>query len=59
MIYNYQQTYKTGSITEISDSYVIRLPDQANIPNDLNNTDWQVYQEWLAIGNTPLTPEGN
>jgi hypothetical protein len=23
------------------------------IPNDPNNVDWRVYQEWLALGNKP------
>ena len=58
MEYNYQQGYKTGSSTEISNNYIIRLPDMANIPNDPDNTDWQAYQIWLSEGNQPLPPAG-
>ena len=43
----------------ISKDFIKRLPDDAYIPNDLENTDWQAYLAWLAEGNTPLPPEGN
>jgi hypothetical protein len=55
MEYNYQQILNpfTG---EINSNEILRLPDGAWIPNDPENADWQVYQEWLAAGNTPLPP---
>ena len=35
-----------------------RLADNAFIPFDPANTDYQKYLEWLAEGNVPLPPEG-
>ena len=32
---------------------VIRLLDNASIPFDTENTDYQAYQNWLNAGNTP------
>ena len=55
MEYNYQEVNNifTGSVDP---SIIKRLPDNAFIPNDPENTDWQAYQVWLAAGNTPLPP---
>lgn len=58
MEYNYQQVYYPLT-TVINPNVIVRLPDNAVIPNDPSNTDWQAYQAWLAEGNTPLPPEGN
>ena len=33
---------------------IIRLLDNASIPLDPNNTDYQAYLKWLDEGNTPL-----
>ena len=36
---------------------VKRIADNAFIPFDPANVDFQTYQQWLAEGNTPLPAE--
>jgi hypothetical protein len=45
----------TKSIT--GQESIIRLSDNAFIPFDEANTDYQAYLAWLAKGNTPLPAE--
>ena len=56
MEYNYQQYI--DNITKEIASGIKRLPDNAFIPNEDQNTDWQQYQVWLSEGNQPLPPAG-
>jgi len=48
--------YKLTKINRLSNKVetVMRLTDNAYIPFDPANTDYQVYLKWLAEGNTPL-----
>jgi hypothetical protein len=46
-------SYITNSIDP---NIIIRNSDNAFIPNDPGNIDWQAYQTWLAQGNTPDPP---
>jgi hypothetical protein len=56
MEYTYKQINNLAPETGVNLNCILRLPDNAWIPNDPSNTDWQAYQEWLAEGNTPLPP---
>ena len=37
---------------------VVRLVDNAHIPMDESNRDYQNYLKWVAEGNTPEPAEG-
>jgi hypothetical protein len=41
----------------INNSMVKRIADNAFIPFDPMNTDYQEYLKWLAEGNEPLPPD--
>lgn len=41
----------------INNNSILRLSDNAFIPTDPANTDYQVYLDWLEEGNTPLPAE--
>lgn len=59
MTYNYQYLYDypNNQSPVVATNRIFRLPDNATIPNDPANTDWQAYQAWLAQGGVPLPPD--
>ena len=46
----------TGEFIGLAD-VILRISDNATIPFDPDNTDYQAYLKWLAEGNTPLPAE--
>ena len=48
-----KQISKLPNGSEIENS-VLRVLDNASIPFDPANTDYQAYLAWVAKGNTPL-----
>jgi hypothetical protein len=52
--------YKLTPDTIIAKSNTVkRLSDNAFIPFDPANTDYQEYLKWLAEGNTPIPADEN
>ena len=51
----YKLTKSTNSITGVTTEgdTIIRIADNAAIPKDEANRDYQKYLEWVAEGNTP------
>lgn len=50
--------YKLHNPTNFPEPHVVqRLADNAFIPFDPANTDYQAYLKWLDEGNTPLPAE--
>ena len=55
MAYTYkkQKTVRDGEVA----NNILRIEDNAFIPFDNNNTDYQDYLAWVAEGNTPQEAE--
>ena len=49
----YKQIWN-GIENKIRDEMILRISDNAFIPFNPDNTDYQEYLKWLAEGNTPL-----
>ena len=41
----------------VGNQYIQRLSDNACIPFDTTNIDYQAYLKWVSEGNTPLPAE--
>jgi hypothetical protein len=45
--------YKLSTV-QLNTDFIIRLSDNAFIPANPDNTDYQQYLKWVEEGNTPL-----
>jgi hypothetical protein len=52
--------YKLGNTDNLTQQPICiwRLSDNASIPFDPANTDYQEYLKWVAEGNQPLPADG-
>jgi hypothetical protein len=51
----YKQT--KDFLGNVRNDQILRIADNACIPFDPNNTDYQAYLKWVAEGNTPEAAE--
>ena len=51
--------YKSNPLDPLmnKETGVIRVADNAFIPFDPDNTDYQAYLAWVAQGNTPISAD--
>ena len=56
-MYKLGKNIMDGDRVVVQADYVQRLADNAFIPFDPANTDYQAYLKWLEAGNTPLPPD--
>ena len=55
--YKMYKQIKTEDGSKVNNKMVVRIIDNAHIPFDESNTDYQAYLKWVAEGNTPQPAE--